>query len=234
MQNKKNQKTTGRRRLRKLLWLLLDVGIVAVLLAMLFYKPPAFRPVAVVGGTEQSTYLTNYLLPQLYNGAQAGKPYHLTLTQQGIMDIVAHSDWPQHAGSATVNAPSVAFEPGRIILMTTVTIDAASLLVTVVVEPAFTRQGLLHLHLAKVKVGAANVTPLARLVARKMYDQYNAAALNADDIRQRILASLINEEPFDPVLTLPPLPGSRRLKVRIRNAAVENEKLTLHLVPLED
>jgi hypothetical protein len=123
-------------------------------------------------------------------------------------------------------APAVVFVPGSVVLMGTANIKGVELVVTIVLKPSIDEHGLSNLQVAEVKVGAMNITPLAKMMARKMYAE-RLATMSVDTraLYARITASLLNDEPFDPVFEV----DDR--KVRVEDITVHREKLTARLVP---
>jgi len=210
-------------------WLLIDLAIAAILLVLLLYKPARYDPPQIVDDGQVSLYLTHELLPQFYNGAQRQEPFDVVVSQEGINDVVARSGWPMESIGVMFSTPVVFFVPKSIMLMGVANVKGVELVVTIVLEPAIDEQGLLNLWVAKVKVGAMNVTLLARVIAKRMFSQI-LAETEADpgDIRTQIVASLLNEEPFDPVFPV------EDKKVRVKKITITQEKLTMHLVPVFD
>lgn len=205
------------------------IAVVAVVFAMLLHRPAYYKPLDIAGSREVSLYLTNELLPQLYNGAQLQEPFDLVVTQSGINDVVARFDWPQELGSVRISAPMVFFSTGSVVLMATVVMDGAELVGTVVVEPAFGAEGLLNLHLVGVKIGAVDMTPLARVLAREICRRrFAEIGISAEDVQVQMAASLLDDTPFEPVFEV------EDKKVRVEKITVEPKKLTIHLVPVFD
>ncbi len=206
---------------------MVDLAVAFLLLAVLLYRPGRYTPVEVVRGKEKCPYLTNKVWPGLHNGKELGEPFELSVTQEGINQIVAYSDWPKESDGASFSAPAVLFVPGRIVLMGTVLMKGLEIVVTIELTAGFDERGLLSLRVAKLKVGAMNVTLLARVIAKKMYQQRIATEpIDKEDWRAQILASLLNDEPFDPVFEF------EGEKLRIEGASIKKEELTLRLVPV--
>jgi hypothetical protein len=101
-----------------------------------------------------------------------------------------------------------------------------------VAKPRLDEEGLLHLRVEKVKIGAMNVTPIARLMAKRMYNE-RLATVNVDteNLRARIAASLLIDEPFEPVFNIKDIFDDVDKKVRIEKINMAQKKLTLRLVP---
>lgn len=222
-------KVRKKRKFRKLYWLLLALAAASIPLVLLLYKPTHYDPPVFAYSREVSPYLTHELSPQFYNGAQRGEPFDLVVIQKGINDIVARSKWPREFDGISFSAPAVLFVPDSIILMGTVNIKGVEFVVTIVAEPKIDEQGLLNLRVAKVKVGAMNITILARVMAKTMYQQRLATTpLNTQDLQAKIAGSLLNDEPFEPVFKV------EDKKVRIKKITVTQEKLILRLTPAFD
>jgi len=225
-------KKRKKRRFKKRYLLLADLVAVIIILLLLLYKPAHYDPPKPIGAAnkEVSPYLTHVILPQLYNESQLGEPFYLTITQEGINDIIARSKWPRESNGVTLSAPVVHFVPDNVVLMGTASVKGVELVVTIVLKPALDQAGLLNLRVAKVKIGAMNLTPLAKLIAKRMYrKQIATAPIDKEDIGAQIAASLLNNEPFVPIIrsTI----ENEDIKVRIEKVTISQEKLTLRLVP---
>jgi len=229
--NKVDPKIRRKRRIRKLLcWLFIDLVVAVVVFALLLHRPDRYAPtdrdsIGLEDG-QVSPYLTHELSPQFYNGAQRGEPFDLVITEKGINEIVAGWGWPRMSEGVMLYAPAVVFVSESVVLMGTANVKGVEFVVTIVLKPSIDERGLSHLLVAEVKVGAMNVTPLVKMMARKMYAQ-RAASMQADarSFYGKIAASVLNDEPFDPVFEV----DGR--KVRIEKIVVQKQKLTAHLVP---
>lgn len=203
---------------------LIAVLVVAVVFSLLLHRPAYYDPPVFVYSKEVSPYLTHELLPQLYNGVQLQEPFDLYVSQEGINDVIARSKWPRESDGIRFSAPEVLFVPGRIVLIGTADAGGMEFIVTVAAEPAFDQRGLLNVRLAKVKIGAMNITPLARMAATRIYQRWFAAKnIETKDLRAKIAASLLNNEPFDPVFEI------EDKKVRAKKITISDGKLIFHL-----
>jgi uncharacterized protein YpmS len=236
IKNAQSQKNAGlkarkKRKFKKRYLLLAHLVVVAVIIALLLYTPARYNPLKVPAAAKKkvSKYLTDDLAAPFYNGTEFGEPFDLPVTQEGINEVVAYSKWPKESGDARFCAPAVLFVPGQIVLMGTAMMKGVEFVVTIAVAPSIDEQGLLSLRVTKVKVGAMNVTLLAKLIAKRMYQQrITAEPIDTEDLRAKIAASLLNDEPFDPVFK------AEGNKARIAKVTIEKEKLTLRLIPLPD
>jgi hypothetical protein len=206
------------------------------LLYLLFlHKPSRYKPLDINYDGQVSKYLTHELLPQLYNSVQEDEPFDLVVVQKGINDIIARAKWPKRYSGVVFSAPEVLFSPGTIVLMGTAVLKSLQVVITVELNPSLSKNGLLNIHVSKIKAGAVNITPLARIIARKMYaDKLTAVKVDPCNLGARIATSLLNDKPFDPVFKVKGVLGSQERKVRVEKITLAPEKLTLHLIPLAD
>ncbi len=218
-------------RFKKLvIWLLVDLAVAAIIFALLLYRPGRYKPADFGPGNykrgQVSPYLTHDLGPAFNKGVQYREPFELLVTQKGINDIITRGNWPMESEGILLYAPAVLFVPGAVVLMGTADVKGVEFIITIELEPKIDEQGLLNLRVAKVKVGAMPITPLAKMMAKKMYAQRVAALpIDTKAVQTKIVASLLNDEPFEPVFRIDDK------KVRIEKITVAKEKLLLHLVP---
>jgi hypothetical protein len=234
--SKKTEPEQGKRaktsRSRKLLyWLLFDLAVAGLVFYLLLYRPAHYRPTYFAGAQngELSRYLTNELMPQIYNGSQLQEPFDLTVTQDGINDIVAHYKWPKDTDGIIFSTPTVFFTPGNINLIGAVNVKGIELIVTIAVVPYLDQQGLLNLFVSKIKIGAMNITPLARVIAKRMYYQrLETTYIDREDVRAKIAASLLNNEPFEPVFEI------EDNKLRAKEVTITKEQVIIRMVPVSE
>lgn len=242
MNNKDNKdtdkklKVRKKRKFKKRYWLLIDLALAIIILALLFYKPARYKPLDInPAGNNQdqiSPYLSNVLLPQLHNGAQRQEPFDLVVIQKGINEAIARLQWPRESNGVLLSAPTVFFVPENIVLMGTASIKGAELVVTVVAKPSLDEEGLLNLRVEKVKIGAMNITPLARLMAKRMYTERLATVhVDTENLRARIAASLLIDEPFEPIFNINDIFDDVDKKVRAEKITITQKKLTIRMVP---
>ena len=206
---------------------MIDLAIAAIIIFLLLYKPGRYVPHGPSAGKKVSQYLTNELLPQLYNGVQRGEPFDLVMSEDGINDVIARSKWPKKSEGAEILAPQVFFVPDSVVVMGPVVMKGFEFIVTVELLPVFDANGLLNLNIAQIKVGAMNLTLIARITARKMYTQQLAESeVDTENILAKIAGSLLNGEPFEPVFEV------EKKKVRIEKISITQGKLTARLIPL--
>ncbi len=211
------------------------VIFVSLLYLLLLYKPARYNPLDIIYDGQVSKYLTHELLPQLHNGAQRGEPFDLVVTQKGINDAIARAKWPKRYSGIIFSAPEVLFLPDTIVLMGTTVLKRVQVVITIELNPSLNERGLLNLHMAKIKAGVMNITPLVKVVAGRMYaDRLAIVDVDPGDLRAQIAASLFNDEPFDPIFEIKDIFDGEERKVRVEKITLMPEKLTVRLAPLAD
>jgi len=232
---KDRKKRKFRKRLRRLCWLAALLALAIILLLALLHRPGRYNPPEVVDEKRVPTYLTHHLGETINNGLQLDDPFDLPVDQHKINEVIAWSykhKWSNKFGDVGFSAPEVFFTPNTITLMGAVTVAGREVVVTVAAKPALSQDGLLNLRVTKVKVGAVNITPIARIIARAAYrKRLETKPIDKDDVRAKIWASVLYNEPFDPVFNVRDAYEKKR-KVRLKKLTIEPQKLTLRLSPL--
>ena len=150
----------------------------------------------------------------------------LPVLDQTLNGAIGRLRWPRETGGVVFSAPEVLFHPGRIVLMGTADIEKADLVITVEMEPQLDDAGLLNLNVAKVKVGAVNITLVAKMLAKKMYqERIETVPVDTDDIRAKIAASLLAGESFEPVFEV------EDKRVRLKDFRLSKGMLQADLIP---
>jgi hypothetical protein len=220
------------RKLRILRSALLGAAVFAaaliVVALLMLHKPSGFNQPKAINDSEVSKYLTHVISQDLYNGAQRGEPFDLVVSEEGIADIIARSAWPKQLAEASFNVPEVKFEPGRILLRGLVSFNKVELFVVITGTGRVDEQGLLHLGVTRVKIGAVTVTALAKLVTASIYgSEQNRRDLRPDDWQAKIMTALLLDKPFDPVFEID------KAKIRIDRVKIESGRITIHFVPAQ-
>jgi hypothetical protein len=227
--HKDSQDAQPRKRYALKFSLLTSAGLIitlSIIVILLLHKPASYEPPRLIEDNQVSKYLTHVISQDLYNGAQAGEPFELVITEEGIGDIVARSDWPRQVGEASFAVPEVKFEADNILLRGMVSLDTVELFVVIAGTARVDEQALLHLNVTRIKIGAVNVTALARVIASTIYNsEATRRRLDEDDWRAKIMTSLLLNEPFEPVFEI------EGAKVRIDDVRIEPGKVTIHFVP---
>lgn len=228
------EKRKKSRRRKLFLWLLIDLAVAAALILLLLHKPAGYRPVRPLAGVDPNEqqvprYITHELGRTFYNGAQEQQPFEMIVLENRLNEAVAQAGWLQESAGIGLSGPAIAFTPGRMVLMGTADVEGAGFVITVEIGPRMTEDGRLNLVLEKVKVGVMNVTPLARIMGRKMYrDRIAAGDVDTDDWRTKIAASLLNGEPVEPVLPV------EDKWVRLKGLEIIAGRLTAQFVPAKE
>ena len=199
-------------------------------MTLLFHTPARYHPVTPPDTNANSDrvhpYIHRDLASTLYNGAQSQRPFDMEVLDSALNEAIALAKWPQESDGVTFTAPEVLFQPGRIVLMGTANIEGAELVVTIELEPRLDDAGQLSIGVATVKIGAMNITPLAKMIAKQKYQEYlETVPTDTSDIRARLAAALLNEESFEPVFEV------EDKWVRLDRVSVDPGKLAVHFVP---
>lgn len=224
-------KSKKSRRKKLILWLCIDLVVAAVIISLLLYTPSQYHPVTPPAdddpnGRRVHPYITHELMPALYNNAQDRKPFEMEVLDTGLNEALAQMRWTQESGGIKLSSPAIAFTRGRIVLMGAADIEGADLIVTVEIDPKILEDGRLNLVVENVRIGVLPITWPAKKMARKMYrEQVEAGGVDMQDWRTKIVASLLNEEPFEPVFPV----DDRR--VRLTGIDVAEGKMTVRLAP---
>ncbi len=225
-------------RLKKLaIWLFIDLTVAALVFILLLYRPGRYNPLSSAGfkAGQVSPYLTLFHAA-VYNGIQSGEPFDAALSEEGLNDIVARGgvewNWPLEHEGVMLYAPAAVLEPDRLVLMGTADVKGVELVVTIELGAEIDEKGLLSLNVERLKVGAVNITPLAKLMAKKMYaDQVAAAPVDTEAWQTKIVASLLNDEPFEPVFPFRTEDG--KVLVRVEKVAIREGGLSFRLIPVQ-
>jgi hypothetical protein len=224
------EKRKKSRRRRLLIWLAVDLAVAAVVIVLLLHKPSRYHPAVPVdpdpNGRPVDAYLHRDLWSRFYNNAQKQRPFEMVVLAEALNRAIAQLKWPQESDGVRFSAPEVVFASERIVLMGTASLEGAEFVLTLEFGPRLDDQGRLNLLVEKVKVGAMNVTLLVKPLAKRMYrERLESVAVDMQDLRTKIAASLFNEEPFEPVLKV------EDKWVRLQNLTLTDGKLTARFVP---
>ena len=202
--------------------LLIGLSVVLAVLMLLFHRPAAYHPVYVRSDNSVSMYLTNEMLPAIYNGAQREQPFEAVIMQQGINEVVGR----YKNNSERFSKPMVVFSPGRVALMGTINLGGLKFVISFETEPRINEPNSVNLRLTSVKIGALSVTPFARRLARRMYRGQIAAA-ETQDIGGLIIRMVLNDEPVDSFFSI------EKSEVKVEKITVSEGKVTIRLAPVK-
>lgn len=225
----KNSKKKRLRRLKRIGWVLgCSLLIPAIFILLVLYKPAESKLGKPTNDRQVSTYLTNVIYPQLYNGAQRQEPFELIVTEEGINDIISRFKWPMESDSVQYFTPKAFFKPNQIILSGIAAAKGVEFAVTIAGSPAINKNKLLNFNITTVRVGAMNMTIPAKMIASRIYtNQVTPKTIDTDDIRVKIAASLLDNKPFEPIFKI------KDKKIRIEKISITNKQLTINFIPAE-
>ena len=188
-------------------YLLPAILILLIILATAFiligHKPGNYAPAKAANPNEVSRYLTNELLPEIYNGAQLGESFELEITQEGLNDIVSHLPGAMITNDLTLVRPEVILTPMQITVMATAEARPMDLFLTVELNPFINKEGLMNLCVNRILLGKVNITSFARSIGNKAYINWmTETGTEPNNIASQICLSLLKDEPFDPVFKM--------------------------------
>ena len=222
LQNRKKKK------LKKLLsWLVIDLSVAFIIFALLLYKPSQYNP-DITETDEVSPNLLN-LSSEIHDKSQLGKPFKIVVTQETLKDIINLADWPMESEGVLLYLPDVLINPDVVVLMGTADFQGVKFIITIELHANINEEGMMNINLSKIKVGAINVTPFAKMTAKKMYNQKleEVGDIDIDSWQTRIIASILTEEAIEPVFEI------ERNTVKVEQITIEEGQLIINLVPIK-
>jgi hypothetical protein len=233
---KDNPRPKKSRRRKLILWLMADLGVALILLYLLFYKPHGYIPNKNITNQETRKIVPRYwtlLGSEIYNQSQLGVPFDLVIEEDRLNEAIQQGTWPQTSDSAKLYAPTATLQNGFLQLMGTAEFSGADFILTIQISSNVDPNGMASLNLTSIKVGAMNITPVAKLIARKAY-QHQIATMMADPdrIETKLLSSLLESQAFDPVFEVRNI-DHRRASVRVTAVEVQQGRITARLTPLK-
>lgn len=200
------------------------VGVLVGMLILIFHKPNAYEPLQPENPEQVSLYLTHELGPDFFNQVQLDKPFDLVIEQQGLNDIISRLDWVQELGPLSLQQPNIIFKDGSILLMGNLQHNGISVILSILTCPTMDANQQICMNIQSIRLGMLPVTKLVSNLSEKALDD-NRDAFKDDPEVERIVQSIIRNEPFDPVFWI----SDRR--ARITSFAIENEVLKLTFLP---
>jgi hypothetical protein len=200
----KTPRTKMKKRYKPLLLLVVFLMGAGVIMALLLYKPAGYEPVNLnaqpeEGPTEVSRYLT-YLYSQMHNNAQKKDTFEIEVLEDGINQAIASVNWPQRSDDIVFGQPKAEFDENGITVTGTANVEGIDLVVTIHGLLQMLEDGQLNVHIQTVRMGALNVTRLAKHLAKRRYkERFGMVYVESTDPRVLIAAALLEDKPFDPV-----------------------------------
>ena len=226
LQNRKKK-----RRKKLLYWLAIDLSVAFIIFALLLYKPGRYKPVdspeiSESNEDEVSPFLLK-ITSEVNNKAPLGKPFEVVVTQEAINDIINRAGWPMESDGIILDAPAALIVPDSVVLMGTARFQGIEFIITLELNAKINEEGRININVQKIKVGAVNITPLAKIAAKKMYAERfaNIGDIDSYTWQSKVAASLLNEESFDPAFEI----GNKT--VSVDKITIEEGKLTIYMVP---
>ncbi|MBN2589752.1 MAG: hypothetical protein JXA96_07810 [Sedimentisphaerales bacterium] len=221
LQNRKKKK------LKKLIcWLAIDLSVAFIVFALLLYKPSQYNPVFVETDEISSSLLKLYSV--IHDKSQLNDPFEIVVTQDALKDIINLADWPMESEGVLLYSPDALIDPNFIVLMGTADFQGMEFIITIELQAKINEQGLMDINVSKIKVGAVNVTPLAKITAQKMYKQKLEEIGDIDlySWQAKIAASLLTDEAIEPVFEI------ENQTLKVEKITIDEGRLTINLLPI--
>ncbi|MEN8127339.1 MAG: hypothetical protein ABFR90_05985 [Planctomycetota bacterium] len=202
----------------------ISLGVLIGMTILFWYKPRAYKPLQPENPEQVSVYLTDELGPDFFNQVQLDEPFELIIQQAGLNDIISRLDWPQQIGEMDFSDPCIIFSDQSILLMGSLKYKEISSIVSILALPTIDSDGQICLNIQSVHLGMMPVTKLVKTLSQKALDA-NRDSFEEDPNAEKIVQSIINNAPFDPVFLIPDR------QVRVLHFTLEQQVLKLMLLP---
>ncbi len=229
-----NPRPRKKRRRKLLIWLMVDLGVAIVVLLLLFAKPSGYTPNKEITNQGPRKIVPRYwslLGSQIYNEAQLGVPFDVVIEEDKLNEAIRQGTWPLTSDSVKLYAPTASLQKNHLQLRGTAELRGAELILTIQIRGDVDPNGIARLGLSGIKVGAMNITPVAKLVARQAY-QHQIAYVMADPnrIETKLLSALLDNKPFDPVFQVRNV-NRRQATVRVTAIEVREGEIIASMAP---
>ncbi|MGA2916574.1 MAG: hypothetical protein ABSE89_11165 [Sedimentisphaerales bacterium] len=187
----------------------------------LFKIPSNFRPVRPITDGNMSQYLTNYILPQLYNKLQLNQPFELVISEAGVNDIIVRHIDANTLQRANLSDLSVTLKKRRILLTAKTVYYGFDFIMTLVLKPYIDKNGYFSLKESQIEAGESRI-PFAGEAVKKKIIEGLAGFFN------NLNVSDFNETSFD--VKIEPVFSLNHQKHRIDKITVQNKELIIHFL----
>lgn len=189
----------------------------------LFKTPAYFRKVKPLHGEQVSLYLSNYIMPELYNKSQYDKPFDLVLSQAGINEIIIRQIDPNVLAKAGLSDLTTRFKDDEIVLTAKTNYKGFDFIVSMTIEPKIDKQGKLLLNAEDFQIGRSSLPFAAEMIRKKIIADLgqNFKTEKNDEFFNAILS----EGKIDPIFQI------NHSKLRVEKIDVQDQNLVLRFNP---
>ncbi len=215
------------RKIRKtVIWLIgLTVFLLLLWFVGLFRTPGCYRITQPPADAYASQYLTNYILPELLNKPQYGRPFDLVISEDGVNDIIVRHIDANSLRRLNLSNVSVTFRKGRILLVGKTVCCGFDFIITVVLKPYINRHGYFFLKVPEIQAGTSHI-PFAVSAVKGRILRELADFLNNLDIADSAKA-VFDSRRIEPVFSI------NHQKLRIDKIAIQDKQLMIHFLPVQ-
>jgi len=186
----------------------------------LFRTPAHFRTVEIIESNQISLYLSNVILPELYNKSQKGKPFEIIFTEEGVNEIISRHLDEKLLSRWDISDISVTFAKGEILLTGKTKYKGRDFILTAVFKPSVSEKGF-NAGLSKIYAGTSRLPFARQFVCDKIL--YKLAGQNSDVVHYA--GVLLSDNRIPPEFTF------EHRNLRVREIITEKHKLIIRFVP---
>lgn len=186
----------------------------------LFRTPSHFRTVEIIESNQISLYLSNVILPELYNKSQKGKPFEIIFTEEGVNEIITRHLDEKLLSRWDFSDISVTFVKGEILLAGKTKYKGRDFILTAVFKPKISEKGF-NAGLSQIYAGTSRLPFAKRFVRDRIL--YKLAGQNSDVVHYA--GVLLSDNRIPPEFTF----EHRNLKAQ--EIITEKHKLIIRFVP---
>jgi hypothetical protein len=219
------KRALANRKVRKAVNIL--VGLTAFLLLLwcidIFTVPGHYRVVVPPADGQPSQYLTNYILPELHNKSQYGRPFEVVFSEQGINDVIARHIDINSLQKAGMSDLSVSFKKDRILFVSKTTSHGFNFYPTIVLEPRTDKNGRFFLEVSKVQAGNSRIPFTSEIMKKKILESFDNLVEGSED--SNFVRALFDDDKAKPAFSI------NRNRVSVEGITVKNNELTVRFTP---
>jgi hypothetical protein len=186
----------------------------------LFRTPAHFRTVEIIESNQISLYLSNVILPELYNKSQSGKPFETIFTEEGVNEIISRHIDAKSLKKWDFSDISVTFLTGKILLAGKAKYHGRDFILTAVFKPIISEKGF-NAGLTQIQAGTSRLPFAKHFIRDKIL--YKLAGQNSDVVQYA--GVLFSDNKIPPEFTV------EHRNIKVQEIIADNHKLTIRFLP---
>ncbi len=186
----------------------------------LFRVPAYFRTVEIIESNQICLYLSNVILPELYNKSQVGKPFEMIFTEEGVNEIISRHIDANSLKKWDFSDISVTFAKGKILLTGKTKYHGRDFIVTAVFKPVICEKGF-NAGLTQIQAGTSSVPFAKNFIRDKIL--YKLAGQPSDVVHYA--GVLLSDNKIPPEFTV------EHRNIKVQEITAGNHILTIRFLP---